>query len=175
MLTTVTRKDLEALNDVSLIWTCIGPVIQQVRGKNFTIKSEAYAHLAPGQRALFMFQVLYGHTSNGVEEFYLHQSYLLSQKGVWSQLQKGMKYFKDYAMVRVLEKMETVFQSLQTEEFKENAEQYNALVTEIDKDVELSALMRCLNESFRDALPLSIKLVAAYIRDHAEEFVQFSD
>lgn len=67
------------------------------------------------------------------------------------------------------------FKACKQREFKENAEQYNALVTEIDKDVELSALMRCLNESFRDALPLSIKRVAAYIRDHAEEFVQFSD
>lgn len=53
------------------------PTIQQVRGKNFVVKSEVYSHLTTGKRALLMFQMLYGHTSKGVEEFYSHLSYLL--------------------------------------------------------------------------------------------------
>jgi len=161
MLKTAKRKDFEVLNDIALIWCCIEPTIEKIRGKNFTIKSEFYSQLNPGQRALLMVQMLYGHTSTGVEEFYSHQSYLLSNRGVWSQLKKGLQYFGDFTMVRILEKMDIVFQSLKTEEFEENAE--------------LTATMSLLNQSLRDALPLTLKLVAAYIRNNAEEFVQFID
>ncbi len=175
MLITVKRKDFEALNDVSLIWTCIEPAIQQVRGKNFAVKSEVHAHLTAGQRALLMVQMLYGHTSKGVEEFYSHLSYLLSNKGVWSQLKKGIQYFGDYDMVQILEKMDMVFQRLNTEEFKDSEEQHTILITDIDKNAELSASMSFLNKSLSDTLPLTIKLVATYIRNNADEFVQFID
>ncbi|MHB8061929.1 MAG: hypothetical protein ACYDG2_04725 [Ruminiclostridium sp.] len=175
MLVTVKRNEFEALNDVSLIWTCIEPTIQQIRGKNFVVKSEAYSHLTTGQRALLMFQMLYGHTSKGVEEFYFNLSYLLINEGVWSQLKKGMQYFEDYDMVQVLEKMDIVFQSQKTEEFEKSAEQHKVLIADTDKNAELSASMSLLNKSLSDTLPLSIKLVATYIRDNADEFVQFSD
>lgn len=158
MVVTVNRKDFEALNDVSLIWTCIEPAMQQARGKNFVVKSEVYSHLTTGQRALFMVQMLCGHISGGVEEFYSHLSYLLSNNGVWSQLKKGMQYFGDSDMVQILEKMDMVYQSLKTEEFKESTEQYNVL-----------------NKSLGAALPLTINRVAAYIRDNEDEFVQFVD
>jgi hypothetical protein len=167
MLVTVKRKDFEALNDILLIWKCIEPTIQQIRGKNFVVKSEVYSHLTSGQRALLMFQMLYGHTSNGVEEFYTHQSYLLSNKGVWSQLKKGMQYFGDLDMVQILERMDIVYQSLKTEEFKESAEQKNASFTGIDKNVELSVSISTLNKSLRDTLPITIK-------PHISEIIQRS-
>ncbi len=175
MLITVKRKDFESLNDISLIWICIEPAMQQARGRNFAVKSEVYAHLTPGQRALFMFQMLYGHTSKGVEEFYSHLSYLLSNDGVWSQLKKGMQYFGDYNMIQILEKMNIVFQSLTTEEFKESVEQHNALIVDIDKNAELSASMSLINKSLSETLPLTIKLVATYIRDNVDEYVQLID
>ncbi len=167
MFITVKRKDFETLNDVSLIWTCIEPAILQARGKSFTIKSEVFANLTAGQRALFMFQVLYGHISKGVEEFYSHLSYLLSNKGVWLQLIEGMKYFRDYDMVKILEKMDLVF--------KEIAQQHNALIVSIDKNTELSASMSLINRSLSDTLPSTIKLVATYIRDNTDEFVEVVD
>ncbi len=172
---TVKRKDFEALNDVSLIWTCIGPTIQQIRGKDFVVKSEAYAPLNPGQRALLMFQVLYGHTSNGVEEFYSHLSYLLINKAVWPQLKKGMKYFGDYDMVQILEKMDIAYQSLKVDEYNENTEPHSVYITGTYKKAELSESLSNINKSLSDTLPLSIKLVASYIRDNVNEFVQLTD
>lgn len=163
------------MNDVSLIWACIGPTMQQVRGRNFVVKSEIYATLTPGQRALFMFQVLYGHTLYGVEEFYSHFSYLLSNKSFWSQLKKGMQYFEDYAMLQILEQMDIVFQSLEIEKSKESVEQYNILIADIDKNTELSTSISLLNKSLNDTLPLTVKLVATYIRDNADEFVKLID
>ncbi|MGE5398016.1 MAG: hypothetical protein ACM3MK_10835 [Chitinophagales bacterium] len=175
MLVTVKRKDFETLDDASLIWICLEHIIQQVRGKNFIVKSEVYSHLSSGQRALLMVQVLYGHTSTGVEEFYSHLSYLLSNQAVWSQLKKGMQYFGDYNMLQVLEKMEVVYKSLKTEEFKESAEQHNVLIAGMDKNDELYATISLLNKSLSDILPSTITLVATYIHNNADEFVQLID
>ncbi len=169
---TIKRKDFETLNDVSLIWTCIGPTITQIRGKDFVVKSEAYAPLNPGQRALLMFQVLYGHSSNGVEEFFSHLSYLLINKGVWSQLKKGMKYFGDYDMAQILEKMDIVYQSLKAEDYNENTELHSVYTTCVYKNAELSESISNINKSLSETLPLSIKMVASYIRENTHEFVQ---
>ena len=75
MLVRIKLKDFETLNASALIWTCIEPTIHKIRGKNFVVKSEAYSQLNAGQRALLMFQILYGPTSTGVGEFYAHKSY----------------------------------------------------------------------------------------------------
>lgn len=157
MLVTVKRKDFEAMNDPSLIWTCIEPTIQKIRGKNFTIKSEAYLQLNEGQKALLMIQILYGHTLHGVEEFYSHLSYLLSNKGMWSQLKNGMLYFGAYDMIRLLDEMNTVYDDLKTGKLPS----YSTL----------SRLDVLLNE----ILPSVISMVGSYIRSNPEQFVQFVD
>jgi hypothetical protein len=172
MLVAIKRKDFEKLDDISLIWACIEPTIQKVRGRNFTIKSEVYLQLNDGQKALLMFQVLYGHTLHGIEEFYSHLSYLLSNKGMWSQLKIGMRYFGDLNMMQIIEKMEIDFQSLKTEDFDETTEQHNAL---IDINAELSSSINLINKSFFEALPTTIEIVAAYIRNNTDEFVEFTD
>lgn len=170
MLVTMKQKDFETLDDVSLIWACIEPTIQQVRGRSFTIKSEVYTTLTPGQRALLMFQMLYGHTTNGIETFFSHQAYLLSNQGVWSQMKKGMEYFGDHDMSQLLEKINIVFQSQNKEEFIESAEQRNVFVADIDQNAELSASMGLLDKSLKDTIPLSMKRVATYIRNNINEF-----
>lgn len=172
MLIMINRKKLEELDDISLIWTCIEPTIQLIRGKSFAVKTEAYTHLTTGQRALLMFQMLYGHTKNGVEEFFSHQAYLLLNKGVWSQLKKGMQYFGDYNMMQLLEQMDIEFQNLKTDEFNELVEQHSVL---IDNKAESSVSMSILNQSFREALPSTIKQVANYIRNNSDEFIKLID
>jgi hypothetical protein len=175
MLVTMRQKDFESFDDVSLIWACIEPTIQQVRGRNFTIKTEVYTTLTPGQRALLMFQMLYGHTTNGIEAFFSHLTYLLTNKGVWSQLKKGMEYFEDYDMIQILDKMNAVFQGLNRDEFIESAEQNNVLIADVDQSVELKTEISLLNKSLMDTIPLSINRVATYIRNNINEFVQIVD
>jgi hypothetical protein len=175
MLVRIKIKDFEILNDSSLIWTCVEPTILKIRGKNFVVKSEAYSQLNTGQRALLMFQILYGHTSTGVEEFYAHQSYLLSNKKVWSQMKNGMQYFEDSDMLKILEQMDNLFQRLETEAFNENREQQNASIADLDRKVELSESINLINKSLREILPFTIIRVATYIRNHTDEFVEFID
>lgn len=175
MLVTMKRKDFKSLEDISLIWACIEPTIQQVRGRNFAVKSEVYATLNRGQRALLLFQMLYGHTATGVDEFYTHMFYLLSNEGVWSQLRKGMQYFGAYDMEQLIEQMEMVFQSRHSGELDKSAEQQKVLFTEDDITAEMSSTSSLLNKTFRDLLPMTIKLVATYIRDNESEYVELID
>ncbi|MDP4153845.1 MAG: hypothetical protein Q8865_10500 [Bacillota bacterium] len=164
-MVTVKRKDFEKIDDASLIWMCIEPTIKEIRGKNLAVKQEVYASLNTGLQALLMFQVLYGHTFNGVEEFYTHLSYLLSNDGVWSQLERGMQYFGDMAMVEILQKMHVLFLSINTEKSNNAPGQY----------AELSKKMMLINESLSKTMPLTIKLVAAYIRNNKDEYMQVAD
>ena len=105
MLVTMKRNDFGALDGIPLIWACIEPTIQKIRGKNSTIKSDVYSQLTDGQQALLMFQILYGHTLHGVEDFFFYQSYMLSNKGTWSQMVNGMNYFGASDMVRFLDEL----------------------------------------------------------------------
>ena len=145
----VKRKDFEALDDRSLIWTCIEPTIQKVRGKNFTIKSEVYSQLNDGQKALLMFQILYGHTLHGVEEFFCHLSYLLSNKGMWPQLKNGMLYFGAHDMVLLLDEMNNTYDNSETEPLGR------------------------LDTLLHTVLPATVVLVGSYIRRNPAQFVQF--
>jgi len=156
MGTIINWQEYESLNDISLIWACIEPAIQKARGKNSTIKHEVYLQLNKAQQALFMFQILYGHTHDGIEDFFSHCSYLLSNAGMWSQLKNGMAFFGAYDMVRLLEKMSDLYDMLKTEEHNRDSQNLS---------------MRQLNMSLHDILPKTIALVGAYIRNNHEMFL----
>ena len=173
MLVKIKRRVFDSIDDALLIWTCIEPTIQQIRGKSFIVKSEASTHLTTGQRALLMFQMLYGHTGNGVVEFYSHLSYLLSQKGVWTELKNGIQYFRDYAMLHLLDEIEEVYNILKENNSKENSDWLD--VINIDKDSNLQLTISRLDKYLYEILPTSIKLIGTYIRNYPDEFVQVED
>lgn len=175
MLVKMKRQVFDKLDDISLIWACIEPTIQQIRGKNFAVKSEVSTHLTTGQRALLMFQMLYGHTIKGVAEFYSHVSYLLSKKGVWSELKNGIEYFSDYSMMRLLGEMEEVYHVLEENYLKEGADCFNIYISDIDKNSELQTLIDRHDAMLLEILPTTINLIGTYIRSRPGEFVQFED
>ena len=51
-----------------------------------------------------MFQVLYGHSHNGIVQFYASVDYLLEKSDFWSELKAGLQYFRDVAMLKIIEK-----------------------------------------------------------------------
>ena len=59
-------QESSKLDDEALIWVCVEPIVQKVRGKDPVIKSQVVMQLNTGQRALFLFQVLHGHANNGI-------------------------------------------------------------------------------------------------------------
>ena len=105
----IERDVFHALDDVALIWTCIEPIIREIRGKNLSVKTEASAGLTEGQRALLMFQIVYGHAGGGSAMLFGSLSYLLSHQGMWDRLRDGMRYLGASDMLRVLDELEAAY------------------------------------------------------------------
>lgn len=122
MLVTMKQQVFGSLDDDSLIWACIEPTIQKIRGKDFSVKGNVYTELSVGQRALLMFQIIYGHTSNGITEFYCLVPYLPSGRGIWQELKKGMQYFGSYSMLKLLGEMERDYYALEEKSLAEGIE-----------------------------------------------------
>jgi len=159
-LKTMKRKEFESLDDISLVWECIEPVIQPIRGSDIRVKLTVYEKLAPPQRALMMFQVLYGHTHGGITQFYNHFTHILTKPGVWQQFKAGLKYFGDNNMSQILEEME---------------EAYKLAVSKQDGEQELYVTINQLDARFREAVPETVKQVGQYIRNHPEDFARIVD
>lgn len=152
MLGMIDRRVFDSLEENALIWACIHPLIHEIRGKDPIIKTEAYSSLTKGQRALLMFQILYGHTSGGAAEFF-GRADMLAIKGIWAEMQKSMRYFGDEAMLSLLMEMEEVYKS---------GKPGRSAVSVIDKKL-------------KERLPESIKLICSYIRSNPGEFVRFGE
>ena len=168
MLISMKRHLLDSLDEQALPWVCIEPVIQQIRGKNFTLKSQVYKDLTAGQRALLMFQVLYGHSRNGIIEFFQHTSYFLSEQGVWDQFKDGMRYFGEDAMLQLIAEMEEIHQGLE-------ARGKHEAIEDIGNDPELFAAIGRIDGKLQEILPETLKRIGSYIRDNPVEFVQIEE
>lgn len=152
MLGMIDRQVFDSLEENALIWACIHPLIHEIRGKDPIIKTEVYSSLTKGQRALLMFQILYGHTSDSAAEFF-GMADILSIKGIWGDLQNSMQYFGDDAMRSLLQEMEEAYKSGKTG---------RSTINSIDRKLQ-------------ERMPESIKLICSYIRSNPGEFVRFGE
>jgi hypothetical protein len=150
------RSEFNMLDDENLIWLCVEPIIQQVQGKNLRIKSRIYAQLNDAQRALLLFQVLYGHAKQGMLLFFQQISYLANALDLWPALQSTMKFFNDPVMLDLVGKME------------------NACHASQGKPENINGLDE-LDQLYRDNIATTVKLVSSYIRNNAAEFSQLED
>lgn len=171
MLVSVNQQAFDTLDDASIIWTCIEPTIQKIRGKNIAIKTDSYADLSAGQRALLMFQIMYGHTSTGVMEFYNLVPYLPSKSGIWQELKKGMQYFGDRSMLQLLSEMEKDYHAIKEKSLAQEIEMGTCI--NLDSDSELLSSIRLHDIKYRETIPQTIKLIGTFIRNNPTEFVQF--
>lgn len=171
MLVEVERKLFDSLDDVSLVWTCIEPTIQKIRGKSFMVKFEASAGLTPGQRALLLVQMLYGHSGNGVVGLFSHLSYILSRKGVWNEIKKSVLYFGDNEMPGLLDRMEELYGKIEEKKTSDS----DWLDISIDTYTGLKDTIDELDEQILKLMPGTIRLAGKYIRSHSEEFALIVD
>ncbi|MBP1992665.1 hypothetical protein [Paenibacillus eucommiae] len=166
MLVTMGQEEFDSLDYITLGWKCIEPTIMQIRGKNDTIKSEVYAQLTEGQRALLMFRVLHDHAYNSTAEYYCWISQLLTEPNTWKEVKAGFRYFGDDAMLQILE---------ETEAFLSGRNQSDLQVSPQDlvDDPQLNETISMLYALFSGSAPASLKRVGAYIRSNPEQYVQF--
>lgn len=167
MLIRMKRADFYSFNDNDLGWACIEPVIQKIRGRDLNIKSQVYAQLTRGQKALLMFFVLYGHSNKGIIQFYNEMGYLIKNVDIWSELKSASAYFDDESLLKILKEMEKMYYILQKQQMENYGIEINNLDPELQKDINL------LNERFHKVIKLSFKKIGDYIRKNPDEFVYF--
>lgn len=144
-------QDFNMLDDEELVWSCAQPIVQKMRGKSPAIKYHVFTQINSAQRALFLFQVLYGHANAGMLPFFGQIAYLADSFDIWSSLKAGMAYFGDAEMLRLIEKMEIAYH-----EAMEQREYTNPLEE--------------LETRYAQRIPITLKQIASHIRNHPEEF-----
>src|SRR2546429_9624808 len=109
MLVMMKRKVFDSLDDAALESACVEPTLQRLHSRiSPAVKSQVLAQLTDGQKAQFMFRVLYAHLGNSVVDFYCWVSYLLAEARTWSGVKGALRYFGADAMLRLLEEPETL-------------------------------------------------------------------
>ena len=147
------QQEFHMLDDENLIWIYVELIIRKVRGKAPATKSQIIMQLTNGQRALFLFQVLYGHANNGIPQFFAQISYLADRLDIWSALKSGMKYFNDIEMLSLIEKMETVYAYYEVAQRRED----RILLDELEK-------------LYKERIPFTLKRIGSLIRSNPAEF-----
>ncbi len=125
-------NEFSQLNDEQLIWVCAQPLIWQVRGKDPLTKAQYMKILSEAQRALFLFQVMYGHAHHGMALFFEQIAYIAESMDFWAALKASMRYFEDVEMLTIIGKMESAYGVLKqgnVVSLDELDEQYNQRIT----------------------------------------------
>jgi hypothetical protein len=159
------RENFFDMDDRQLLWTCIEPVIVRVRGKSYAFKNEFSRQLTEGQRALLMFEVLFGHTSAGVVSFYENFSYLLVHPGFWAELKKGIAFFQDEPLLGIVTELERLYNFYYAGD--------STLSESADKDFIMRDAGR-LDTRFKETFPGSIERIARHIRENPSDYVDFA-
>ncbi|MEM8532222.1 MAG: hypothetical protein AAGF95_15360 [Chloroflexota bacterium] len=72
----ISNERFLALNGYALGQELINPAILQIRGQNLEKKRAVYETLTPGQKSLFAFWIIYGHTQSGWLRFFWEGLYV---------------------------------------------------------------------------------------------------
>lgn len=152
----MTKNELTKLNDEQLIWACAQPLIWQVRGKDPLIKAQYMKTLSDAQRALFLFQVMFGHAHHGMKLFFEQIAYIAESMDFWAALKSSMKYFNDEQMLSLVGKMESAY-----------------IVLKQGNDC--SAVLDALEKQYSASIPSTLNLIGACIRNNLSEFITVED
>lgn len=171
MFVTMKRHEFESMDDYPLSWACIEPVIQQVKGKDNTVRTQVYSQLSMGQQALMMFMVLYNH-AHSVEEFYWYSCYFRSQPKVWSAIESSMDFFADDAMLEVYEKLEG---TVQNRLYLQDHTEQEISINDLETDSDLHAAFSQIHSEYRHFAVNTLRRIGTYIRSNPIEFAVLED
>ncbi len=170
VLIPMNREQFGNLDDAELGWACIEPAIQLVRSGQMS-KSQVYAGLTSGQRALFMFRAYYNHAIQSLPEFYWWSSYFLAWQNAWKEIKAGLHYFEDDAMIQLFIETETALLSRNP---PQRLEEFQIPHDDLDYDEDLRAMVIPLYNKFRELSPSTLNRMGEYVRHNPLEFVQFT-
>lgn len=147
------RQEMNRLDDESLIWACMEPIMTQTAGKEPAEQAKLLSSLNDAQRAMFLFQIFYGHADSGLAILYDRMDALMDKADLWTGVEIGLLYFNDEPMLEVLKEMEKGWYQYRNEP--------NA-----------SGTIEELSEAYRKLVPETQKKIADYIRKHPSEFLK---
>lgn len=156
----IDRVDFDSIDDRTLVWTCIEPTIQKIRGRNMIVKSQTYSQLTFGQKSLLMFWILFGHAHYGMIHFFKEVDYLLTETDMWMEFKDKFKCFGNNDLLSLIDEMQSLYDSFTKTNF-------------ISPDLQLAADK--LDRKYNDIIPNLFIQVCRYIRNNPNEFVYFKD
>jgi hypothetical protein len=168
----LTKGQFEDLHGKELGWELIKPAIQQVRGRSLEKKKEVYESLTPGQKSLFSFWILHGHTQAGWIQFFLegYTQYI-------PVIRHGFAQIDDQAMLANLHAAEQLFadhtQSLETGSFSPE----KPFPADRNKRTDWNSLRQKfvpLDHALWLNLDETIQKLEEYIRANPDQFVIFT-
>ncbi|WP_187355305.1 hypothetical protein ['Paenibacillus yunnanensis' Narsing Rao et al. 2020] len=164
------KETFQSLSDEALGRACMEPVFGQIRGKSPQLKARVVAELGQGRAALCMFRVMYDHSSPSAAEFYAWISYMQEQPGYWSGVLRGLEFFGDRIMYGFLEETRQTFAAWNLRGGRGWEE---TSLSDLERDPELRRIAETLYVRFQTVAAESLRIIAAYIREHPQEFVRF--
>ena len=168
MQVTLSKEDL---NNEQLSWLCVKPILEGVRGKETSVKAEAYSHLNEGQKALYIFYAFHNHTKS-TAEFYWFASYFISELKGWSTLTNGLLFYKEEQLMRICSEIE---QLVEAHNKQPDGSWRQALASDLDQDAELLARVEDLYKQYIPLARQGIQRMNRYIQSHPEQFFIVTD
>ncbi|QFQ28643.1 hypothetical protein [Bacillus thuringiensis] len=177
MLVTLELKEWENFDDEALFKAVILPTVHEMHSfKNPKNKFEVYKELTLGQRAVFMFWVLYDHSDKEIDQFYTWIPYMReSKQNYWSELKAGIATIEDEALLLFLNDCEKTFDFLEQINKKHDPNWKDYSQYDLEKRPELRPYVRNLHQTFEKIVPTTIKIISKYIRNFTNEFVQIKE
>ena len=148
----------QALNIKELSWECIKPVVMQIRGKNHSIKSNAYLQLNNGQKSLFSFHVYYNHAIKSPDDFYYWTNHFI-ELNFFNEIINGAKYFGDEPFLSLLQLVEKRMLS--------NKQNNKGPMDSVVQDE--------MFHKFKETSDIHITMMGNYIRKHPLDFLIFEE
>lgn len=165
---TISRAELNTLEDDALIEACVGPTVRRIMGRSLTDKMRLTGGLTSGQRALLMFRMVQGHCGGGTLALFRQLSYLLIHKGVWMGIKKGFGHFGNRALGQLAHRLEAAYLVIAAD---------GLALTDWERDTSpaVSTMLEPLDRDLREQMPAYMKTVASSIRRRPDEYVRVVD
>lgn len=158
----LTEEQFASLSGFALGQTLIQPTIQQARGQRLETKKSVYDCLTPGQKSLFGFWVLYGHTQSGWLPFFQEGVYVGGYVQFLPMIKAGLQHINDPALLENVIEAETLYahyrESLHPEQ-------------EVPVPEEITQAFTQVSQTLLDLLPETMRKLETYIRARPEEFL----
>jgi hypothetical protein len=177
-LVVMTRRELEELPDADLMSRCAAPFARRMRVRSTADRHAFLRQLSGAQGALLAFWILSTHAEGGLSGFCTGHPHRMVDDNFWMLLQTGLRRLADGDMLALTDRLRTeVRRALLAGGYREDpgdaGEPDQASFERLVEGLERldPAVMRLLDDEYRQILPGSLRLVARLSREHADELV----